>query len=98
MTTASIETYFWMVDRLQIEDDSRNKVNKTKNSVTLSKDLITKIQTGYFLGLLLKNMYQTFESRTGKTFQIPSQLTEIDPKSKDIFNEGTWRIIFETLS
>ena len=27
----SIETYFWLLDRLKIEDDSRNKVNMTKN-------------------------------------------------------------------
>lgn len=57
MTTASIETYFWMVDRLQIEDDPRNKVNRIKNSVAFSKDLTTKIQNGFYLGLLLKNMY-----------------------------------------
>ena len=29
--TVSVETYYWMVDRLAIEDDTRNKVNMTIN-------------------------------------------------------------------
>lgn len=29
----NVETYFWMVDRLNLEDDTKNKVNKVTNFV-----------------------------------------------------------------
>jgi hypothetical protein len=31
------QDYFWMIDRLEKEDDSRNKVDKEKNTVTFHK-------------------------------------------------------------
>ena len=34
---ASQETYFWMVDRLGLEEDPKNKVNMNQNTVALSK-------------------------------------------------------------
>ena len=53
----SIETYFWLIDRLKIEDDSRNKVNMTKNQVTLSKPFLKKCENGLYLGQLLTEIY-----------------------------------------
>jgi len=35
----SIQNYFWLVDRLAMEDDPRNKVNADNETVTLSEDL-----------------------------------------------------------
>lgn len=49
----SLETYFWIIDRLEIEDDSRNKVNKSKNQVTLSKSFLKKCENGQYIGRLL---------------------------------------------
>ena len=60
MVTTSMETYFWMVDRLGIEDGTRNKVNMTNNSVTLGKPFIKKVENGHYVGRLLKDMYPTF--------------------------------------
>lgn len=60
MVTTSLETYFWMVDRLAIEDDSRNKVNMQKNSVLLSKPFVKKLDNGHYAGRLLNLMRQTF--------------------------------------
>jgi hypothetical protein len=57
MVTTSIETYFWMVDRLQMEDDSRNKVNMTKNTVSLSKHFLKRIENGHYIGRLCNEMY-----------------------------------------
>lgn len=66
MVTTSIETYFWMVDRLQIEDDVRNKVNRTTNAVTLSKPFIKRVENGHYVGRLLTDMYPTFSKRSDK--------------------------------
>jgi hypothetical protein len=62
----SIETYFWLVDRLKIEDDSRNKVNMTKNQVTLSKPFLKKCENGLYLGQLLNEIYPTYSNRVDK--------------------------------
>jgi len=61
MVTISTEVYFWLVDRLTIDDDPRNKVNKAQNSVTLSKPFIKKIENGHYIGRLMREMYQTYE-------------------------------------
>lgn len=42
-----METYFWMVDRLQLEDDPRNKVNANKSTVTCSKPMLLRLTNGY---------------------------------------------------
>ena len=60
MVTTSLETYFWMVDRLGIEDDTRNKVNMTNNNVTLGKPFIKRIENGHYMGRLLADMYTTY--------------------------------------
>ena len=35
----SIQNYFWLVDRLGMEDDPRNRVNAENETVTLSEQL-----------------------------------------------------------
>ena len=55
-----------MVDRLQIEDDVRNKVNRTTNAVTLSKPFIKRVENGHYVGRLLTDMYPTFSKRSDK--------------------------------
>ncbi len=67
----SIETYFWLIDRLKIEDDSRNKVNMTKNQVTLSKPFLKKCENGLYLGQLLTEIYSTHSKRVNKQFTVP---------------------------
>ena len=60
---SSIETYFWMVDRLNLEDDPKNKVNMAKNSVIYSKVLVQKINNGSFVARLLNLMTPTYQQR-----------------------------------
>jgi hypothetical protein len=66
------ETYFWMVDRLKIADDTKNKVNKVTNLVTLSKPFLKKCENGHFIGKLLREMYATYSNRTSRSFKIPN--------------------------
>ena len=96
MTTSSIETYFWLVDRLSMEDDSRNKVNMSKNTVALSKPYLLNIETGSYIAKLMQDMCHTFESRTGKNLEMSKDLV-VDPEAKGFF-EPKWKTIFATLS
>jgi hypothetical protein len=81
MTTTVVETYYWLLDRLNLSDDTRNKVNTVTNVVTLSKPFLKKIDNGHFIGKLLVAMYPTFAKRSDKQFSVPPSLGEIDPDS-----------------
>ena len=61
----SIQNYFWMVDRLSMEDDARNKVNAEAETVSLSDDLSSEILDGHIFQKLLAEMHRTFTMRTG---------------------------------
>jgi hypothetical protein len=93
----SIETYFWLIDRLKIEDDSRNKVNMTKNQVTLSKPFLKKCENGLYLGQLLTEIYATHSKRVNKQFAIPQSVTEITLETP-AFSQPVWKHIFEGLA
>ena len=91
--TVSVETYYWMVDRLAIEDDTRNKVNMTINQVTLSKPFQRKIENGHYIGRLLAVMHPTFSKRSEKHFNLPASLEDVDPETPG-FNQGVFKPIF----
>lgn len=80
------ETYFWLVDRLKIADDTKNKVNKVTNLVTLSKPFLKKCENGHYLGKLLREMYATYSNRTGKSFKMTNVVTDI-PSDLEPFNQ-----------
>ena len=46
----SLQNYFWMVDRLSMEDDARNKVNAETETVQLSRELEDNILDGQIVG------------------------------------------------
>jgi hypothetical protein len=66
-----------LVDRLKIADDTKNKVNKVTNLVTLSKPFLKKCENGHYIGKLLREMYATYSNRTGKSFRLTNAVTDI---------------------
>ena len=50
----SIQNYFWLVDRLNMDDDQRNKVNMQSDSVSLSEVLTEYITSGELITKLLQ--------------------------------------------
>ena len=93
---SSIETYFWMVDRLNLEDDPKNKVNMAKNSVIYSKVLVQKINNGSFVARLLNLMTPTYQQRTGKEMQLSNNLSAINENDKS-FQAENWKLLFQEL-
>lgn len=69
----SIQNYFWMVDRLSMEDDAKNKVNAEHDTVTLSSELQESIASGTLFDRLLSEMHRTFIMRSGATFELAKQ-------------------------
>ena len=69
----SIQNYFWIVDRLSMEDDPRNRVNAEHETVTLSEELKNTIEDGQIFGKLLSVMHRTYVMRTNNSFELSNQ-------------------------
>ena len=82
----SVENYFWLVDRLNMEDDPANKVNVQKETVILSNNLRDRVRSGEILQKLLEQMHVTYIKRTEKPFS----LKKIDAKNP----QQRWNGIF----
>lgn len=92
----SIETYFWLVDRLNLQDDPKNKVNMGKNTVACSKQLQTSIANGFYVARLLNEMHLTYQSRSEKNFQLGAGLREIMETDKP-FLAKNWQALWPEL-
>ena len=66
----SVENYFWIVDRLSMEDDPANKVNVQKETVQLSNKMQDSVRSGELLQRLLELMHITYIKRTEKPFSL----------------------------
>ena len=66
----SIQNYFWIVDRLAMEDDPRNRVNAENETVTLSDSMKNGIEEGHIFGKLLNVMHRTYTMRTANSFEL----------------------------
>ena len=54
-----IDTYFWMVDCAEIEDDQRNQVSNEKQLVFLYKDHNARLENGVYLGKIMQAIRKT---------------------------------------
>ena len=66
----SIQNYFWIVDRLAMEDDPRNRVNAENETVTLSDSMKNGIEEGQIFAKLLSVMHRTYTARTANSFEL----------------------------
>ena len=69
----SIQNYFWIIDRLAMEDDPRNKVNAENETVTLSEDFKASVEEGHIFSKLLNVMHRTYTMRTANSFELSMQ-------------------------
>ena len=66
----SIQNYFWIVDRLAMEDDPRNRVNAENETVTLSDPMKNGLEEGQIFAKLLSVMHRTYTMRTANSFEL----------------------------
>lgn len=93
---ARLETYFWLVDRLQLEDDPKNKVNMAKGTVKVSTALQNRITNGMYIARLLREMTNTYQSRSGNQVSLDPALSQIKDNDK-AFKPQNWQLIFNQL-
>jgi hypothetical protein len=96
MVTTNLDTYFWLVDRLEMSDDVRNVINKQLHTVTLSKPFVKQAENGYIISSLMQKIHPLFMQRTGKQFRLPPEIVSIDAETQT-FNKDMWHHIFSAL-
>jgi len=89
----NLDDYFWMIDRLGMEDDTRNKVNKDRKVVQLSKNMTASLVNGYFFSKLLSEIHPTFIKRTRKNFTLDPGVTEMKDNNAVKSRQANWDVI-----
>jgi hypothetical protein len=92
---ANLDDYFWMIDRLGMEDDTRNKVNKDRNVVQLSKNMTASLCNGYLFAKLLSEIHPTYIKRSRKNFNLEAALLDMRDNIKN--RQANWEVIQKVL-
>lgn len=61
----NLDHYFWLIDRLDLQDNPKNTVNKDRNTVTLDFAMTNSFANGYYVGKLVAEIYHTYIKRSG---------------------------------
>jgi hypothetical protein len=86
-----------MIDRLEKEDDPRNKVDKERNTVTFHKQTASSIKSGYLFSKLLLEMYPTFRKRTKKSFVLEAGVPNIKDNNQLKIKQQNWDILTKAM-
>ena len=93
----NLDDYFWMIDRLGMEDDTRNKVNKDRKVVQLSKNMTASLVNGYLFSKILSEIHPTFIKRTRKNFTLDPGVLEMKDNNAVKSRQANWEIISKAL-
>ena len=92
-----MDDYFWMIDRLGIEDHAKNKVNKDTSTVSISKDFANSLSNGYYFGKLIAEMHPTYIKRTRKKFSLDPNISSLKDNLQKKTKEFNWHTIARQL-
>ena len=92
-----IDTYFWMVDRAEIDDDQRNQVNIDKQKVMLYKDHSAKIENGVYMGKIMHAIRKTILKKSRKPFTLDPALANLKDQSIKSVKEFNWNLVISEL-
>lgn len=86
----NLDDYFWMIDRLGMQDNPLNQVNKDDNTITLAKDLTGSLANGYYFGKLIAEMHPTYIKRTRKKFALDPTIGSLKDNLAKKTKEYNW--------
>jgi len=95
---ANLDDYFWMIDRLGMEDNQKNKVDNEKNTVVLDKMLTGSIANGYYMAKLIVEMHSTYLKRTRKKFTLDPAISNVKDNLQKKTKEANWFAVARQLS
>jgi hypothetical protein len=93
----AIQTYFWLVDRAEIENDQRNQVSNEKQLVFLYKDHNSRIENGFYLGKIMQAIRKTKVKFSRKPFFLDPALANLIDESNKQAREFNWNLIVQQL-
>ena len=93
----SIQDYFWLVDRLEMSDDPRNKVNVDSQTVSLGKEMSNSLKNGFLFGKLLQKMQSTYIKRTKKYFHFSNEMLEMKDNDRVGNRKTNWGYLFSEM-
>jgi hypothetical protein len=86
-----------MIDRLGMEDNPKNQVNKDKNTVSIAKDFANSLSNGYYFGKLIAEMHPTYIKRTRKKFTLDPNISSLKDNLQKKTKEYNWHTISRQL-
>jgi hypothetical protein len=86
-----------MIDRLGMEDNPKNQVNKDKNTVSIAKDFANSLSNGYYFGKLIAEMHPTYIKRTRKKFTLDPNISSLKDNLQKKAKEYNWHTISRQL-
>ena len=72
-----IDTYFWMIDRGDLEDDNRNSVDVARQRVKLYREHSQRLENGYYIGKLMHLIRKTIIKKSKKPFTLDPALNNL---------------------
>jgi hypothetical protein len=69
-----LETYYWMLERAGIDDDERNKVDEETSSITLHREVASKLYNGVHVAALMINMRKEYVIKTNRRFTLGHEI------------------------
>ena len=70
MFTLDIDLYFWMIDRGDLEDDQRNKVEIEAQRVKLHREYSQRLENGVYVARLMQVIRKTIIKKSKKPFTL----------------------------
>lgn len=86
----AIQDYFWLVDRLELDDDPRNKVNSETQTVSLGKEMTNALKNGFLFSRLLQKMQSTYTKRTKRFFHFSQSMLDIKDNDSAGSRKANW--------
>ena len=72
-----IDLYFWMIDRGDLQDDQRNKVEVDHQRVKLHWEYSNLVENGYYVGQLMHVIRKAIIKKSKKPFNLDPNLNNL---------------------
>lgn len=69
-----LDLYFWLLDRNEMQDDPRNEVIMSDNTVEIHRELAFRIMNGVHVAKLLQNLRKIVIKNSSKSMNLDPEL------------------------
>lgn len=92
-----IELYFWMLDRGEIPDDQRNRVEIERQRVALYREHSQKLENAVYIGKLMLQMRKTVVKKSQRPFTLDPHLYNLKDLTSSQAKKDNWEVVCSEL-